>query len=30
LGMFSKLIFLCSVFFEVLDLVVFFRALEVA
>jgi hypothetical protein len=30
LEMFSKLIFLCSVFFEVLDFTVFFRALEVA
>jgi hypothetical protein len=30
LGMFSKLIFLCSIFLEVLDVSVFFRALEVA
>jgi hypothetical protein len=30
LEMFSKLIFFCSIFFEVFDLAVFFRALEVA
>jgi uncharacterized membrane protein len=30
LEMFFKLIFICSVFLEVLDFTVFFRALEVA
>jgi hypothetical protein len=30
LEMFSKLIFICSIFFEVLDFSIFFRALEVA